>query len=243
MPLLPKMTLSISHGDVFTAAGLVAILGQYEEFELVAQQQSADVTIADYETGLRIAHVARPEANRVLILTHNSSEVEICHAFEQGVRGYVFLGGSIDELRLSLKLVHLGEVALGCGVAGRIAGRLQRKALTRREIEVLGYLMGGLSNKAIAAKLTLAVGTIKTHVKSIFEKLDARSRTQAASIAQRLGILRGEGLIPGGGFAPRRLHRLPPRAANAAPLCVIGRMQEQSADELERSAAARRPPA
>jgi hypothetical protein len=42
-------------------------------------------------------------------------------------------------------------------------------------------------------KLTLAVGTVKTHVKAVLEKLDASSRTQAVSIAQRRGILRDEG--------------------------------------------------
>jgi len=47
-----------------------------------------------------------------------------------------------------------------------------------------------MSNKAIASKLTLAVGTVKTHVKSVLEKLNASSRTQAVSIAQRRGILR-----------------------------------------------------
>jgi DNA-binding CsgD family transcriptional regulator len=138
------------------------------------------------------------------------------------VRGYIFLGGSIDELRLSLTLVHLGEVALGRGVASRIAGRLQRKALTRREIEVLGYVMGGLSNKAIAAKLTLAVGTIKTHVKSILEKLDARSRTQAAAIAQGLGMIPDEEFILSDGLASGRLHQLAAPVAKDGRLHVIG---------------------
>jgi DNA-binding NarL/FixJ family response regulator len=227
--LLPaKITLSIAHGDILTAAGLIAVLGRYEEFELVAQQQSADVIVADYESGLRIAHAARPKRRRVLILTHNNSEVEICYALEQGIRGYVFLGGSIDELRLSLKQVHRGEVALGCGVASRIAGRLQGKALTRRETEVLGYVMGGMSNKAIAVQLTLAVGTIKTHVKSILEKLDARTRTQAASIAQRRGMLRGEEFVPGDGFPSGRPRNVATRAANDAPSCLLDGMTERS---------------
>jgi two-component system NarL family response regulator len=143
-------------------------------------------------------------------LTHTDSEVEICHALEQGVRGYVLLGGSIDELRSSLQLVHLGEVALGRGVAGRIAVRLRCRALTRREAEVLGYLVSGLSNKGIAAKLELAVGTIKTHVKSILEKLDARSRTQAAAIAQRRGIVRNCELGSEQGTAPTLLRPIAP---------------------------------
>jgi DNA-binding CsgD family transcriptional regulator len=75
-------------------------------------------------------------------------------------------------------------------VASRIADRMKQQALTRREGDILRHMMLGMSNKAIASKLTLAVGTVKTHVKSVLEKLDASSRTQAVSIAQRRGILR-----------------------------------------------------
>jgi hypothetical protein len=52
--------------------------------------------------------------------------------------------------------------------------------------------MLGLSNKGIARKLTLAPGTVKTHVKAVLRKLDATNRTGAAAIAQRRGILREE---------------------------------------------------
>jgi DNA-binding NarL/FixJ family response regulator len=86
----------------------------------------------------------------------------------------------------------MGGIALGPLVASRIADRMKQQALTPREADILRYMMQGMSNKAIASKLTLAVGTVKTHVKSVLEKLDARSRTQAVSIAQRRGILRDE---------------------------------------------------
>jgi DNA-binding CsgD family transcriptional regulator len=77
-------------------------------------------------------------------------------------------------------------------VASRIADRMKQQALTPREADILRHMMLGMSNKAIASKLTLAVGTVKTHVKSVLEKLNASSRTQAVSIAQRRGILRDE---------------------------------------------------
>jgi DNA-binding NarL/FixJ family response regulator len=64
--------------------------------------------------------------------------------------------------------------------------------LTAREETILGEMMLGMSNKAIARELALAVGTVKTHVKSILAKLNAGSRTEAVSIAQRRGILRQE---------------------------------------------------
>jgi DNA-binding CsgD family transcriptional regulator len=72
-----------------------------------------------------------------------------------------------------------------------VVSRMQQ-ALTRRQEDILRHMMLGLSNKGIARKLTLAVGTVKTHVKAILGKLDAASRTEAVAIAQRRGIL-GEG--------------------------------------------------
>jgi DNA-binding NarL/FixJ family response regulator len=127
-----------------------------------------------------------------MILTHSDSEAKICHALEQGARGYLLLGCSLQDLVDGLRSVYTGGIALGPLVASRIADRMKQQALTPREADILRYMMLGMSNKAIASKLTLAVGTVKTHVKSVLEKLDAQSRTQAVSIAQRRGILRDE---------------------------------------------------
>jgi DNA-binding NarL/FixJ family response regulator len=152
----------------------------------------ADVVIADYESGLRLIASGGTLGRRVIILTHSDSEAKICHALEQGARGYLLLGCSLQDLVDGLRSVYTGGTALGPLVATRIADRMKQQALTPRESDILRYLMLGMSNKAIATKLTLAVGTVKTHVKSVLEKLNASSRTQAVSIAQRRGILRDE---------------------------------------------------
>ena len=61
--------------------------------------------------------------------------------------------------------------------------------LTDREMEVLGQLAFGLKNKEIAEKLFISVGTIKTHVLKIYNKLDVRNRTEAITKAKDLGII------------------------------------------------------
>jgi DNA-binding NarL/FixJ family response regulator len=141
-----------------------------------------------------------------MILTHNDSEAKICHALEQGARGYLLLGCSLKDLMDGLRSVHLGGIALGPLVATRIADSMKQQALTRREEDILAHMMVGLSNKGIASKLALAVGTVKTHVKSILRKLDATSRTEAAAIALRRGILEERGrphsLLGGPGERP-----------------------------------------
>jgi len=127
-----------------------------------------------------------------MILTHTESEAKICHALERGARGYLLLGCSLKDLMDALRSVHVGGIALGPLVASRIADRMKQEALTRREGEILRQLVLGQSNKTIAAKLALSVGTVKTHVKSILRKLDATNRTEAVAIAQRRGIVQEE---------------------------------------------------
>jgi DNA-binding CsgD family transcriptional regulator len=124
-----------------------------------------------------------------MILTHSTSEAKICHALEKGVRGYVLLGGSLQNLIDDLRSIHAGGVAVGPLVVSRMANWMKQQTLTRREEEILRYLMLGFSNKIIARKFALSTGTVKAHVKAILHKLDARSRTEAAAIAQRRGIL------------------------------------------------------
>ena len=61
--------------------------------------------------------------------------------------------------------------------------------LTDRELEVLRLVAAGTSNRAIAARLTVTLGTVKKHLNNIFGKLDVQSRTQALARARELGLL------------------------------------------------------
>jgi two-component system NarL family response regulator len=64
--------------------------------------------------------------------------------------------------------------------------------MTDREVQVLELIARGLSNKEIGEALTIAEGTVKAHVNSLLDKLEARDRTEAAMIALRRGIIRLE---------------------------------------------------
>ena len=150
---------------------------------------SADVVVADYDYGLRLVESGGSDGQRVMILTHSTSEANVCRALEQGVRGYVLLGGSLENLIEDLRSIHAGGAALGPLVVTRMADWMKQQTLTARQAEILRQLMLGFSNKIIARKLALSTGTVKSHVKAILQKLDARSRTEAAAIAQRRGIL------------------------------------------------------
>src|ERR1700748_397719 len=189
-----RIKVLIVHSDPLIAAGLEATLAGMRDFEMAVggglRMPPVDVVIADYDSGLRMIAAGSAHSRRVMILTHSDSEAKNCHALEQGARGYLLLGCTLQDLAAGLRSVYMGGIALGPLAASRIADRMKQQALTRREGDILRHMMLGMSNKAIASKLTLAVGTVKTHVKSVLEKLDASSRTQAVSIAQRRGILR-----------------------------------------------------
>jgi DNA-binding NarL/FixJ family response regulator len=203
MPQPVAIKVLIAHSDPLISAGLAATLRRRRDFKVavckpestVSQSTashfpSTDVVLADYNSGLRLTALKDAWTDRVMILTHSDSEAKIYQALEQGVRGYLLLGCGLEDLMQGIRSIHMGGVALAPLVASRIADRMKQKVLTRREEDVLGEMMLGLSNKRIASRLTLAVGTVKTYVKSILDKLDAASRTEAVAIAQRRGMVR-----------------------------------------------------
>jgi DNA-binding NarL/FixJ family response regulator len=200
----PGIRVLIAHDDPFIAAGLATLLRKRHDFDVIVCGRAltpkatlrylrpAHVVIADYDSGLRLLESTDAGTHQVLILTHSDSEANICRALKLGARGYLLLGCSLDELVTALRSVNAGGLALGPLVASRMGEWMKQQALTRREEDILRQVMLGLSNKGIARKLTLAVGTVKTHVKAILRKLDAKSRTEAVAVAQRRGILREE---------------------------------------------------
>jgi DNA-binding NarL/FixJ family response regulator len=193
-----EVPVMISYADPVVAAGLAAVLGGDGGFQIVRTPEPgdllggaarADIVLADYETALRLAECAPQWAKYVVIFTNYDSEAKICRALEGGVRGYLLYCVGLPELFESIRAVRAGGVALSPLVAARITKRVTREPLTEREKSVLEQVMRGLSNKAIAHRLNVCVGTVKTHVKSILEKLDADSRTEAVVTAQRHGLL------------------------------------------------------
>jgi DNA-binding NarL/FixJ family response regulator len=197
-----EIKVVIAHSDPVISAGLAALLKGQRDFEIVSRGPnltelgpsrgdgpSRCVVVADYNSGLQLAASRGAWKDAVMILSNIDSEANIWRALQYGVRGYLLFGCSLKDLVDGVRSVHAGVTVLAPLVAGRIADRMKSKALTTREEDILRHVMLGLSNKRIALQLNLAVGTVKTHIKSILDKLDAASRTEATAIARRRGIL------------------------------------------------------
>src|SRR5277367_5738930 len=201
-----SVSVSVVLHDPLLRMGVLATLGGDERFSVRVDWESSEVPvderldrclsgvhvlIAGYEAGVAIAGYARGRSAlpRVMIVTRRDREAEIRRALEEGVLGYVLVGCGIEEIIAGVLSVNRGHRHLGYAAAQRIADSFTHQKLTVREAEVLGLLSAGLSNKMVARQLDVAVGTVKSHLRSIFDKLDAKTRTQAAAEAQRRGLV------------------------------------------------------
>jgi two-component system NarL family response regulator len=127
---------------------------------------------------------------RVLVLTTYDLEEDIYRCIRAGVRGYLLKDVSRLEMLDAIRKVHRGERVLSAHIAARLSERLGAQPLTEREASILELVAQGLANKEIAAHLGITEATVKVHLKTIFSKLGAMSRTEAVHIARQRGLLR-----------------------------------------------------
>jgi len=141
---------------------------------------------------------ARPGC-KVVFLTVYDDEQYLYQALRVGAAGFLLKRVRGMELVEYLTRIHQGETLVDPALAARVvqsAARLQsgefwpgaHLGLTQRESEVLGLIVSGRSNRAIAGQLTLSEETIKTHVRGIYRKLDVSDRAAAVATALREGI-------------------------------------------------------
>jgi DNA-binding NarL/FixJ family response regulator len=125
----------------------------------------------------------------ILVLTTFDGDEDIYRAIKAGAKGYLLKDTAREALMDSIRRVHSGETCIPPSLAAKLADRVSGEALSAREIEVLQRIAAGKSNKEIGAELFISEGTVKTHVKSIFSKLDVVSRTEAVATATRRGLI------------------------------------------------------
>jgi DNA-binding NarL/FixJ family response regulator len=129
-----------------------------------------------------------PQA-RVIMLTTFGGDVEIQRALTAGAQGYMLKSMPRKQLVEMVRRVHSGGKSIPAEIAAHLAEHLGEETLTRREVEVLQQLAHGNHNRDIAEQLFISEETVKGHIKHIMEKLGAKDRTQAVSIAVRRGFL------------------------------------------------------
>ncbi|TAE78480.1 MAG: DNA-binding response regulator [Verrucomicrobia bacterium] len=187
-------------------AGLAAILNGQPDFRVVAEAGSGAEVMATTEVvdfyilDLRMPDgdgiatirqlIARDPEAKILVLTTYDNEEDIFQALESGARGYLLKDTTKEELIAAVRQIHKGERHLSQAVASRLADRLIRPRLTPRELDVLRLVSRGRSNKEMAAAMFISEETVKTHMKSLFQKLDVHDRAEAVAVSLQRGLIR-----------------------------------------------------
>ncbi len=136
---------------------------------------------------------------RVVVLTTFENDDYVLDALHAGAAGFLLKRARPDDLVRAVRLVASAESLLFPGAIRQLVTRSQARherpralaeaGLTEREADVLRLIAQGLSNGEIAARLTVSLETVKTHVARVLAKLDARDRTQAAIRAYQSGFI------------------------------------------------------
>ena len=169
--------------------------------ELMPDLVLMDVTMPNLngvEATKRI-HEKHPEVRIVMLTMHADAEV-VADAIRGGANGYLVKDCSTDEIAAAIRLAVSGETALSPQLAASMLGELRRldrgqetdddRLITKREEEVLQLIADGCSTPEVAQQLFISQKTVKNHLAAIYQKLDARDRTQAVVRAVRMGIIR-----------------------------------------------------
>ncbi|MBW3557851.1 MAG: response regulator transcription factor [Actinobacteria bacterium] len=174
-----------------------------EEAIELAEALHPDVVLMDVtmpvldgvEATRRIRH--RLPAVRVVVLTMHADEATMARAIRVGADGYLVKDCSSDEIADTVRLVAAGETPVSRQVAASMLDEVHRvpdsgaeELVSKREEEVLQLIADGCSSAEVADRLYISQKTVKNHLASIYQKLDARDRTQAVLRAVRMGIVR-----------------------------------------------------
>ncbi len=133
----------------------------------------------------------------VIMLTMHADQDVLAEAIRAGANGYLVKDCSVDEIAQAIEAVVTGETALSPRLAASMLAEVRRqdsnsqaeRVITAREEEVLQLIADGCSTPEVAEQLFISQKTVKNHLASIYQKLDARDRTQAVLQAVRMGIV------------------------------------------------------
>lgn len=126
---------------------------------------------------------------RAVVLTSFDLDEDIVRALRAGAKAFLLKDSTRTEIADTIRKVYRGEQILSPRIQSQLGKRLQREELTQRELEVLQLLVKGHSNKEICAALFIAEDTVRSHMRTLFQKLGVNARTEAAIEAVRSGLV------------------------------------------------------
>jgi DNA-binding NarL/FixJ family response regulator len=191
---------------MLTGDGEFEVLGEAAdgaEAVALAETLRPDVVLMDLRMpgtdGVRAIGMLRERGvpARVLVLTTYDTDSDVLPAIEAGATGYLLKDTPREELFRAVRAAARGEAVLSPSVATRLLGQVRSPAkepLSQREVEVIGLIARGSTNREAAKHLFISEATVKTHLLHIYGKLGVKDRAAAVAVAFERGLL-----TPGGG--------------------------------------------
>jgi DNA-binding NarL/FixJ family response regulator len=203
-----KIRVLIADDHITVLEGLAAIIGRQPDMMVAAQaadgseavelwgRHRPDVMLLDLRMpkldGVDVIQEIRKQDSsvRIIVLTTYETDTEILRAIKAGTKAYLLKDARREELLDCIRRVNRGEICIPASLVEKVAAGLSSEALTGRELNVLELLASGKSNKEIGVSLYISETTVKSHLRSIFRKLNVLSRTEAITVASRRGLVR-----------------------------------------------------
>lgn len=192
------LRLIVTEDPAFAVVGEAA---NGEEAVARALELAPDIVLMDVQmpgmNGIEAARCIRAALpqTRIVMLTVSDKDQDLFGALRAGAKGYLLKSATACEVLEALRRVYVGEAILPPGLAARVLDEFAAppkptEPLTGRETEIIQLIAQGLGNKEIAAALSLSENTVKTHVRHILDKLQLRSRAEAAAYAVQAGLVK-----------------------------------------------------
>lgn len=220
---MERIRILIADDHALFRMGVRDLLDETDDFEVIGEASTGNELVKlskELMPDLILTDISMPEGNgivaacaikemlpyvKIVMLTVSDTEEDLFEAIKSGVQGYLLKNVEPEILLSSLRGVSRGEAPISPKMAPKILEEFTRMAdgrkensasnLTPREKEVLALVAEGITNKEIAANLSIVESTVKNHLRNILEKLHLQSRAGAAAYAVRTGIaspLKGE---------------------------------------------------
>ncbi len=174
-----------------------------EHIQKQAQLPRADILLLDLDlgdgSGLNLIPLALEANLKVLVLTIFGDEQSVIEAIEKGAHGYLLKDATTQEVTQSIVAVMEGDAPISAAVAGHLLKKVRNQqsekqtngavVLTPRETEVLEKLARGYTYREVGQQCGITYNTVSFHVKQIYEKLHANSRSEAIFKAVNGGLI------------------------------------------------------
>lgn len=212
--LLPRsgpgtpIRILLAEDHVLVRRGMAAIINMEEDAEVIGEagdgeeaialwrKLKPDVTLMDLRMPIlegveAIRRIRTEDPNAaIIVLTTFDHDEDIYAGLRAGAQAYLLKDVQPEELFRCIRAVHAGEAYLQPKVAAKLVQRVQEPHLTEREVQILKLLAEGKSNRLIGQVLHITEGTVKSHLKSLFAKLDVTSRAEAVALAAKRGLIK-----------------------------------------------------